>query len=340
MAILLPLQFGKSCSFDTSFVTSSSGTLTFNAAGNYLYAVDDTADFLKIWDISVPTSPVLKSTTALAASSDAQNPLYHNGYLLIPYNTPKKLAIWNVSDPTSPSLTATLTGLAGKPVRVAASGTTACTIYADSFAQTYMAEKIDISTPAAPAIVDNWAKSPMGLATGIGVTSTSFVIAGQNNSAGNTYIATVGISSFNTEDTATDGGINAGINQDVAVSSDGLLAFTTNANNVWVTSWSIADTTNIIMLDQQTLTGTAFGINYLAYRSRNGFLYVGRGAGGGLEILIVDASNPAAMSIAGTISTTGETVIDIEIIDDECATLVYAQGTGSAIYLKGQPPTS
>lgn len=336
---MFPILFGASCNYSASLVCVSGGQYTYTADTiGYLYAVDFTNDSLEIYNIADPANISLVSATALAGGSGGRNPYYKAPYLYIPYRTSKKIAIWDVSNRTSPSL-ASSTAVSFSPSGAALIGTTLCVSYNENFLQTKGAESWDVSNPASPSATgDSWGTSR--LCNTIQASNSHFFLAGQNSSGGVAFIASL-TDSLAQADVATDGGVSAGTGPEGIIDSDFLYAYTTNPGNAWITSWDISDPTNITQLDQETITGVGAGPNVIALSNPLSRLYIGRISGiGTLQIRIMDVSNPAALSNTGSISTSGEAVVDIEVLDNACSALSYAQGTGAAIHLIGEPPLS
>lgn len=343
--MFFPKYFGNLCTFDETLAVSGAGTFYFDYMDPFLYVTDQGTSnnsVFKIYDMSDPAGPVLKSTTSLPNGSGAVHPRAHqlSGYgrvCLIPYRTSKVLAIWDVNDTTSPTLLGSLS-VPFAPNTAAAIGTKACVGYNENFLQTRSADRIDISNPASPSIDANWSSSRLVLE--IRTSSDHFFLCGQNNSGGAAHLTAIRASDFAVRDTATDGVVSGTGAGALKLNAAATLAFSINCSGAIIDSWDIADPTNITLTQGANILGGTPSTACIAVAESLSRAYVGRGGGSNLEIDIINISNPASMTLAGDIDTSSETVTDIQIMDDGCAGLAWAQGTGAAIHLLGTPPTS
>lgn len=338
---MFPIISGRSCSFDETLAVSGDGIFTFAYAFPYLYVCDENAvgvGKILIYDVSSAASPVLLSTTNVPSLSGPRFPVIVGNTLYVPYHASGVLALWNVTDRTAPVLLGSCS-VGGNPSCVAVLGTIAAVGFGDNFVHAADAEKIDVSNPASPTVVDSvLINDPTPtLVTAIHATTTHFIMSGQFSSGGVMYVAGVNASTFNVSDVATDGLVAAGIFNDMVISSDYQYAFCSNNGNTVVDSWSIADPTNISMLDQEPYTSGAGGVCLLLVDDTDR-LYVGRTVGGS-GIRIMNVADPANMSDVGSIATGGETVSDM-VNTDGCPGFVWGQGTGAAIHLIGTAPLS
>lgn len=344
--MFFPVKVAPSCSYNETLAVSGAGPFYFDYMQPYLYVTDNglpTGDgVLKIYK-KIAGVLVLQSTTNLPSGSGPVHPRGFNltGYgrvCLIPYNVSKKLAIWDVNDPTAPALLGSV-AVSYEPMSVDALGTDACVGLHENFLQTKSAEKVDISDPTAPTVTASWAVSKMVQEVQAG--GTHFFLSGQNNSAGAVHMSALVASSFALASTATGGGAFAGINAGaMKLRSDLQRAFSLNIGNSTICSWNISNPAAISLVQAAAIFASATGTGCIAIKEDTSRAYCGRGSGGGLQIDIVDISNPAAMTKTGSISTSGETVSDIGILDDGCEGLVWGQGTGAAIHILGTPPLS
>lgn len=338
--------YGKVCNYDDTLTVSGAGPFYFDYLSPYLAVTDEGtagSSVLKLYDTSAIGTPVLKSTTSLPASSTARHPRLHRhptaGMIcLIPYNQSKKLAVWNVNDMSSPSLLGEV-AVSFAPNSVAAIDTLACVGFNESFLQTKSAERVDLTDLSAPVVTANWAVSKFVIE--VRTFGNNFFLAGQNNSAGAVHLSALRASDFTQLSTATDGGAFAGINAGaLKINAAGTRAFSLNIGNSGICSWDISNPSSISLIQRAGVLGAAAGTGCIAYREATNRAYVGRGSGGALQIDIINTSPDTAMTFAGSISTSGETVSDILIIEDGCAGLAWGQGTGAAIHLRGTPPLS
>lgn len=345
---MFPILVGStySCSYDETLAVSGAGSFFLDCVPPYLYVTDEgtsSDSVLKIYDVSVPATPVLKSTTSLPTGSGAVHPRYHSlvGYgdvLLIPYRVSKVLAIWDVNDPSNPSLLGSVS-VSFKPNSVAAIGASACVGFNENFLQTKSAEQVDISNPASPSVVANWAASKLVLR--VRASTDHYFLGGQNSSGGATHITAIRNSDFVVRSTGTDGVNIAGIGTgDIALNAALTRAIGLNVGNATLDSWDISNPAAISLLQAANILGAAASSGCVSWNENNNRAYVGRGGGASLQIDILNVSNLSSMTNAGSISTSAEAVTDIALIEDGCAGLAWAQGTGAAIHLVGTPPTS
>lgn len=339
------VNFGAGCSYETTLTVSGNGSFFFDYFNSYLYVTDQGASnnsVFKIYDMSNPDGPVLRSTTSLPNGSGAVHPrghilAGHGRICLIPYRTSKVLAIWDVNNPVSPSLLGSVS-VSHSPNSVAAIGDVACVGFNENFLQAVSAEKIDISDPTSPTVVDDWSASKLVIEVRPG--SAHFWLAGQNSSGGVGHLTSLNASTF-AANTATDGLGSAGTGTGALKLNDAFTrAYSINCSNAAITSWDISTPTAPSLIQAAMILGGTPTSACIAVNEDTDRAYVGRGGGTNLEIDIIDISNPASMTLAGDINTSGETVTDISILTDSCAGLAWAQGTGAAIHLDGTPPLS
>lgn len=340
------VNFGSGCSYDSTLSVSGNGSFFFDSFLGYLYVTDQGASsnsIFKIYDMSNPNGPVLRSTTSLPNGSGAVHPkgFVLSGYglvCLIPYRVSKKVAIWDVNDPTTPSLLGSV-DVDFKPNSVAALGTYACVGYNENFLQTKSASLIDISDPTSPTITADWSASK--LVERVRASDSYFFLAGEDNSGGANRLTIRHPTTFASVGTVSGGSSFAGTGAgQLALNAAYTYAFTAHSGGDGLQSWDISNPASPSYVSNCAVSFDSGAC--IAIKNDTNRAYYGRGGGGGGggPVEIIDISDPSSMSITGTISTSSETVTDICIIDDGCAGLAWAQGTGAAIHLVGTPPLS
>ena len=326
----------KDCTYNETLAVSGAGSFFFHYLDPYLYVTDEgtsSNSVLKIYDMSDPRGPVLASTTSLPNGSGAVHPRCKGNLLFIPYRNSKKLGIWDVSDRTNPTMLSE-TAVAFAPNGVAIIGSLAAVCFNENFLQTKIAEAWDVSNPSSPSLAHSYNGSKLGYT--IRASHGNFFITGQNSSGGPQYLSALDGSSFSLLDTTATAvapsGTGAG--RMLEINAAGTLAFSAGSNGDGsIYTWDLSNLSNLTYVASTPAIGqTTCG----AYKEDVDRLYIGGTAG----ISILDTSNPSAITLAGSISTSGESVTDAACIDDGCAGFVWGQGTGAAIHLRGTPPIS
>lgn len=346
---MFPILVGpaQSCSYNETLAVSGAGVFTFDYAFPYLYVVDEGTSgdgIMKIYDVRNAAGPILLSTTALPTDSGPRKPLIVGTKLYIPYRGDiRSLAIWDVTDRAAPSLlgsvdlTATITP--SRPFGVAVIGDVACVVCSAGFVLS--AVKVDVSNPASPTIVDTVSCVPpfTGPAADVLAVNGEFIISGLVTGGSSTpYISSVDPTTFDVVDSLSFGTASS---QAGDIVSDGTYVYTCPTGTAELYTFNISDPANITQVDHLVLSSTGVGgfPNPMCIVESTNRVYMGRSNGAGLLIVIINISDRANPSEAGTISTSGDTVSDVELIDG-CAGFAWGQGTGASIHLLGTAPLS
>lgn len=350
--MFFPKYFGSVCTFDVSFLPSLSGA-TLQLRMPYLYISSEDGDTLKIYDVTDPVSPILKSTTSIGSGRDPYRILLSsNGQkLYIPCQGTNELVIYDVSNVASPSeLGAVVIGAAPPGGRcpfdialspdgnyIAAAGSAA----EGQAATTTQGTKIDVSNPAAPSVVDTWSFNGIH---SYGCTNVQaygdyfFFTIGLAPTVGK--LVSVDIATFSTVDdvqwTATTaiGGF--------AIKDTGTHAYVAYNAGTALGVVDITDPTNMsIVGDQSSIWGANSNQPFqsLAYRASNERVYWGHFSGSDLRVVSLNVSDPANPTVAGYISSGNEGVNSVVVGDDDCLTLAFATWSAASIYLIGDPST-
>lgn len=351
--MFFPKYFGNFCAFEETLVVSGAGPFTFCFGDPYLYVTDAGTSgdgVLLIYDFSNPAGPVLKSSTSTPSGSGPRKPYFDaaTGLLYIPYRESNTVAIWNVDNASSPSLVGSV-ATTNSPWGVAVIGNVAAVVQcfnAGGGFPSMTAEKINVSNPASPTIVDsvngfNPALNSSG--TDVIVSSGNFILHGQVTGGSSTpYVSAVDPSSFNLLDSLALGAAGGSPTFVVNDETDGDYVYTYNGNEDNLYTVSISDPSNIVQASVvSSIAGSGSGAQHpivsIADIDR---LYVGRAGGGGLGIYILDISARSTPVEIGFLSSSGETVTSMRALDNSCAGFAWGQGTGAAIHLLGTPPLS
>lgn len=343
-----PLIYGgRNCSFEEILAVSGTGTFTFDYAYPYLYVCDETplgVGKLLIYDVANAASPTLLSTTDLPNLSGARKPRIYGDLLYIPYRTGDALAIWDVSDRENPTLEGSVAlpnGAPGGPWGVAVIGNIACVVY-NGFLQATSVEKIDVSDPSNPTVVDSLLPNDpfVSSMTDVVPAGSNFVVAGiVTGGSSSGFLATVDPSTFNKLDSVNFAGSGGSIATDIAVTSDAAYAYTYDGNNTNFDTTDISDPSNILWVDSLTSTGGGASGNQhsLCLVDNTDRVYLGKAGGSAPAIYIIDISTRESPANVGTIDTSGDTISCLRKIDG-CAGFAWGQGTGAAIHLVGTAP--
>lgn len=346
----LSFLWANACDYEETLTVSGAGPFTFCYTSPYLYVTDSGTSgngVLKIYDMTDPSGPVLKSTTSLASASAPQNPRYLSGMLFIPYRgtgsqVERRVTIWDVDDPTSPTQigqTANMDGPTGRCWDVEVIGTD---LFCANFASTNYLQKFDISDPTNP-VADGAVANPGGR-TAVSVRSFGnrlFFSGIHAGSSGQAYIVSTD-TDLNVLDTLLNGVADTG-GSEVVIHSDGVHLYTPEVNGNVLWTVDITDPANLASLSRVTMTQTGLTTaqtGSIVCSESISRLYIGRPSGSSMCIPIMDITNKDTPVVSGSISTSGEAVTDIELIPDGCAGFAYGQGTGAAVHLIGIPPTS
>lgn len=353
------IRFNKgtlNCSYNELLVVSGAGSFYIDYKKPYLYAIDQGFSSynskLHIYDLSDPFGPAHKSTTNLPNGSGARHPRCYGDKLYIPYEYGLKLAIWDVTNRSAPALLGECPlsyptfGPNAGPAAVAVIGNIACCPLGNGFFMPQTSKDvafIDVSNPAAPAVVSTFQHGPV-LHANIYVEAFGewFFVGGQRSSGGPGYISSFNKNTFALGSTILSQTTGAGeVVSKTAMLLDGSRLYTPLNPSCQI--WTI-DTSNpaaMVTKGEVAMTQTGGGnYNSIVCCEDINRLYIGRGNGGGLLIPIMDITNRDVPVPSGSISTSGETVTDIARITDGCPGFAWCQGTGAAIHLIGQPPLS
>lgn len=350
--MLYPIMCGANCNFTGTLVVtgSAAGPFTFDFHAPYFYVVDagtSGAGVLKIYDMSDPENPILKSTTSLAAQSAPQNPRYLAGMLFIPYRgtgtqTERRVTIWDVDDPENPvqiGQTDNMDGPTGRPWDVEVVGTD---LFCANLASTSYLQKFDISDPTSP-VADGSVANPGGrTAVSVRAFGNRLFFGGiSSGSSGQAYIVSTD-TSLSVLDTLFNG-VNDTGSSEVVIHSDGIHLYTSEVNGNILWTVDISDPANLATFSRVVMTQTGLstaqtGSICLVESVKR--VFVGRPNGASLCIPIMDITNKDTPVVSGSISTSGETVTDICNLTQGCPSMAWGQGTGAAIHLRGTVPLS
>ncbi len=248
-------------------------------SGKYAYIADDSANALRIIDISNPKNPVAISTTTIGSTPRG---IYVSGkYAYIPSYTNNTISIFDVTNPKAP----VQVGSAGitSPYTVFVSGR-----YAYANSTTTMAV-IDVSNPLAPVQVG---------AVGVGSTPMSIYVSGHYAyvaNYGSNNISVIDISNPASPVSVATVGVGSGP-ESVFVS--GHYAYTANANSGNMSIVDISNPTSPTFITSINTGTSSFGV-FVSGR----YAYVANN--GSQTISILDVSNPASPVLIGNKSANG-----------------------------------
>jgi hypothetical protein len=333
------VPFGSGCSYDTSSSVTSTQAASFDVVGDRLYLTGGTDDNLKIYSIASPTTITLLGTgTSASTNPNLQRIKVRGNYAYICYTATSELGIWDISDPTAPTEVAVLT-VEDPPTDVALIGNYACVTMAASprGAQVYDAQKIDISDPQNPSIVDNVILNAASNANSVAAYGNTFLIAAHT---GGSYVYTVDATTFNTQDSLTFAASAQGIGH-LAINTAGTVAYSFLPADGQLVIIDITDPTN---LSQHSRTGgimgTSGGTQPLDYRASSQTLYLGSYQSGGTNIVhVIDVSDPSTPVGVDTISSGTDGISQIKVLENACSSLVFSTWTAPKLYLIGTPAT-
>ena len=335
------------CAFSATPATGVASVPYIAVVDSYLYIVSSSGDTITIYDVTYPTSPVLKSTTSVGAGKGPTRCEVIGNYLYTIYKTTDTFAIWDVTDKVNPALAGScaITSLtSGNTGFLTVSGNTAFVgnTIAGNGSPAYSVRKIDVTTKTAPVETGGawWVSGGANSSTcnGLLYTGSRLFCSGFRYASavdGQTAIFEINPSTMATISSTTFGALQGGVHcGELAINTAGTYVFTEADGNLY----SMNVTTNAVSTLSAIWASSSGVASPMAYRSSDAMLFVGKYNGGNLAVYKFDASNPTSVSSSGTISSNTEGVSDIAIVDDECLTLVFVTWTGGAsVYLKGNP---
>ena len=319
------------CTFtNTSF--DIDGFDSFDVVGNYLYLVGKATDELEIWDVTVPTAAVLKSTTSTGVGTGPYDVRVKGNYAYITYYTTAELAVWDISNPLAPSESGKVS-VAGGPFSVEVHPSADyCYVANNDFSTTNNMKVVNVANPAAPSVTGTWI---FNASNGSNVWEMAhdgtrlWVTANYNSVSGYDFLCAIDLStpaSPVTLGTPLQFAVEGGSNQAArGLVLDGNYAYvdctTSRKFKVCLISTPITPS----LAGELTWTGTS--AHSLSRCSKyNGKVFVSCNTGTGLQLYSADVSNPASPTESTDYASDGDGTFDVKVVGN---LLFYFTGNGT-----------
>jgi len=333
--MFFPVTVSKNCAFDATLTTAIASAPYIAISGDYLYICSSSANTLAIYDITDPSSPVLKSSTSTGAGTGPKTIVVLSEKAYICYNTSGEFAVWDVSSKTAPSESGKV-AVGTSPIGHVVSGNFAYVpLY--SYSASANLKKVDISTPSAPSVTGTWVYnvSNGSRCQSCAISGSTLYVPGNYNSAsGNNFLAAVAISTMATTGTPATWGSGGG---DVTAGGIALgvgFAYVVRGIALVVQAFDLTNPISPVAGNTVAITGTATVECDIVYKRNK--LYMGKQTGSALALYKYDVTTASTPIADSTISSNSEGVINTVLADDECLTLAFSTFSGGAkVYLKG-----